>query len=217
MNFLDIYNLLAQGEITHDQAATILGMTPKNLKFRITKWGHKLPLLLATLDKIKADTITREEASAALNVVPRQVNKLMESWKVTRPLKTYHVSKAATSIKWEIHKKYAIDFISGSMELLEAAENAGISDRQMRREISKLLKKHYEMPFKDLNQISLNRRKRLADEIETAEGLELAKQSVLKSIADGKLSIREEALNRVLSKRSNQAKKINTDRRNDAR
>jgi len=71
----------------------------------------------------------------------------------------------------------------------------------MRRWVSDLLKKHYDMTFKDLKTLSTTRRRRLADEIETAENLELSKQQVLKSIADGKLSIQEEALNRVLSKR----------------
>ena len=207
MNLLDVYNLLSQGEITDEQAANTFGFTVENFRYRVAKWKHRLPLMLATLDKIATDAISREEAAETLEVTERQVNKLMESWKVVRPLKTYLVVRASTQIKWEIHMKFAIEVISGSAEFPDAAEGAGISIRQMRRWVSNLLKKHYEMPYKDLLGLSLTRRRRLADEIERAEHLELSKMQVLKSIADGKLSREEEALNRVLSKRSNQSKR----------
>lgn len=202
MNLLDIYNALMSKQITTEQAASTLGLVERDLKFRMTKAGHKLPLTLSVLDKIKADAITREEASRVLGVSVRQINKLQESWSVARPLKAYLVNKAATQIKWEIRKKYAIDFIASGSDFEAAAEAAGCSSRQMRRWVTDLLEKHFDMPYKDLAHVSMSRRKRLADEIETAENLELAKQNVLKSIADGKVSIQEEALNRVLSKRS---------------
>lgn len=199
---LEIYNALATGEITKEEAAQTLGFTDQQLKLRMTKWGHRLPLLLATLDKIKADAIGRDEASQILGVSAREVNKLQESWKIARPLKKYLIERAATQIKWELRKKYAIDFIAGGMELEEAAAGAGVSTRQIRRWVSDLLKKHYEMTFKELGTLADRRRKRLADEIETAENLEIAKQQVLKSISDGHLSIEEEARKRVLSKRT---------------
>lgn len=201
MNLLDVYNLLSTSEITHEQAAKTLGITERDLKFRMTKHGHRLPLVLSVLDKIKTDKITRGEASIALGRTIRQTNKLMESWDIRRPLKTYLVDKQVTQIKWEIQKKYAIDFIAGGIDFETAAEGAGLSTRQIRRRVADLLEKHYEMPYKDLGKLSLNRRKRLADEVETAEHLELSKQNVLKSIAGGKLSIQEEALSRVLHKR----------------
>lgn len=203
MNLLDVYNLMVTNQITVQEAAKTLDMSERDMKFRITKWGHKLPLLLAVLDKIKADIITREEAAEALNLSPRQINKLQETWGIERPLKAYLVDKAAIQIKWEIRKKYAIDFIAGGTEMEEAALGAEVSTRQMRRWVSDLLKAHYDMPYKDLLTLSLTKRKRLADEIETAENLELAKQQVLKSIADGKMSVEQEALNRVLAKRTN--------------
>ena len=201
MNLLDVYNLLSTSEITHEQAARTLGITERDLKFRMTKHGHRLPLVLSVLDKIKTDRLTRKEASIALERTVRQTNKLMESWNISRPLKTYLVDKQVTQIKWEIRKKYAIDFIAGGIDFETAADGAGCSTRQMRRWVVDLLVKHSKMPYKDLDQLSVTRRKRLADEIETAEHLELSKQNVLKLIADGKLSIQEEALNRVLSKR----------------
>lgn len=202
MNLIDVYNLLTTGEVTEEQAATALGLTVRDLRFRMSRWGHRLPLLLATLDKIRADTISREEAAKAVGVSDRQINKLQDTWRIVRPLKPYLVKRAATQIKWEIRKKYAIDYIAGGIEIAESADSAGVSVRQMRRWVSDILMKHREMPFKDLSLLSANRRKRLADEIETAENLELAKQNVLKSIADGKMSVHEEALKRLLSKRT---------------
>jgi len=44
MNLLDIYTLLDKEEITVEEAAKSLNMTTKLLKFRMTRWGHKLPL-----------------------------------------------------------------------------------------------------------------------------------------------------------------------------
>lgn len=210
MNLLDIYNLLLKGDITHKQAADTFGLTERDLKARITRHGHRLPLILSVLDKIKTDKITREEASKALERSTRQTNKLMESWKIERPLKVYLVDKQVTQIKWEIQKKYAIDFIAGGIDFETAAEGADLSTRQIRRRVADLLMKHHEMPYKDLDQLSMARRRRLAEGIETAENLELSKQNMLKLIADGKLSIKEEALNRVLSRRVVHDRRKNT-------
>ena len=212
MTYLSIYNALTENEITLKQAAELMNLSAKSLRIRMAKHGHTFPVLLTVLDKIKANAITRDDAAVILQTTTRQVNKVAESWGVRRPLRPYLVTRAGSKVKWELHKKFAIDFIAGSANLIEAAEDGGVSDRQMRRVISDLLKKHYEMPFKDLNTLSLTKRRRLAEEIEKAEGLEFEKQAMLKSIADGKLSIAEVALNRALSKRP-LTKRASLDRR----
>jgi hypothetical protein len=74
--------------------------------------------------------------------------------------------------------------------------------------VSALLEEHFQMTFKEMTSLSPARRKRLADEIETAENLEMAKQQVLKSISDGKVSLQEEALKRLMGKRSNHGRKV---------
>lgn len=202
MNLLDVYNMLQKNEITPDVAATALGLTPKDLKFRLTRYGVRLPLVLATLDRIRHDTMTRDEAAQALSLGVREVNQLMQTWKVRRPLKPYIVQRSISKVKWEVRKKFAIEFIAGTCTLDDASENAGVSTRQMRRWVSDLLKAHFEMPFKDLHRLSLPRRARLADEIEEAEGLELAKQQVLNEIAHGKRTLAEEALVRIMARRA---------------
>ena len=201
MTLLEVYSMMEAGQINHEQAAQALGMDLKTLKFRMTKFGHRLPLVLATLDKIRNGEIERSEAADLLNVSSRQVNHLMTNWKIERPIRAYLVERAASKIKWEIRKKFAIDYIAGSKEIDEASDLAGVSVRQMRRWVSELLMKHYEMPFKDLKLVSDRRRLRLAEEIETAEGLELAKQRVLEAIADGKKAIEEEAFDRVSARK----------------
>jgi hypothetical protein len=200
MELLQVWSLLQRNDINQEDAAEALGITPKDLKFRLTKWGHKLPLLLATLDKIKVDAITRDEAAAVLEVTVRQINNLMNSWKVERPIKNYLIEREASQVKWELRKKYAIDYIGGSLDLEKAATAAAVSDRQMRRWVSELLIKHFDMPFKDLRQVSEHRRRRLAGEIEHAEGLEKDKLRLVETISDGQKSLKDEAIERVLSK-----------------
>lgn len=201
MTLIEIYSLLSTHKVTEAEAAEALGMTVKSFRSRMTKLGHRAPMVFATLDKIASDAITRDEASQALGVTVRQVNKLSESWSVRRPVKQYLVDRTAAKVKWEIRKKYAIDFIAGGSNLEEAAERAEVSQRQMRRWVSELLNKHFSMPWKDLDKVALNRRRGLAEEIEEAEGLELAKQSVISAISRGEKSLEEEALDRVLAKK----------------
>lgn len=202
MKLLDIYNLLEQGEINDAQAAEILGLSTVAWLQRKGKWGHRLPLALSVLDKIAADKISRTEAAQLLQTTTRNINSLMGSWKVVRPLKPYLVRKAAAEVKWEIRKKAAIDYIAGTCTIDEAAETAQVTDRQMRRWVSDLLDKHFGMVFKDLKTLQQRRRERLAQEIEEAERLELAKQQALKPVINGQKSIEEEALDRVIARKA---------------
>jgi hypothetical protein len=202
VELLEMYSALQRGEITVDQAAAALKIRPRDMRARMTRWGHRLPLLLATLDNVRHNNIDRDTAADTLSVTPREVNMLMARWHVQRNLTEATIRKAGAQVKWEIRKKFAIDYIAGSTEIEEASEAAGVSTRQMRRWVSELLNKHFGMVFKDLRALSLKRRHRLADEIETAEGLELAKQNVLNSIATGKKSLQDEAIERALAKRN---------------
>lgn len=201
MKLLDVYNLIEQGQVTDEQAAEALDLSHRQWEMRKKKWGHRLPLLFSILDKIKEDKITRLEAAQILGTTERNVNSLMQSWGVVRPLKPYLVARAAAEVKWEIRKKMAIDFIAGATTIEDAAEGAEVSDRQMRRWVSELLHKHFGMVFKDLKPLQLRRRQRLAEEVEEAERLELAKQQQLKAVLSGQKTIQEEALERAVARR----------------
>ena len=198
MDLLQVWSLLQAGDISFEEAAEAFGIAPRDLKFRSTRWNHRLPLLLAMLDRIRKDEISRDDAAAVLGVTTRQINHLMNTWKVERPVKEYLIERATAKVKWEVRKKFAIDYIAGTLDLDKAAEAAGVSVRQMRRWVSELLIKHFEMPFKDLKQVSMNRRTRLANEVEVAEGLEREKLRVADAISTGDRTLKEEAVERVL-------------------
>lgn len=206
MTLMEIYNLIKEERVTLAQAAITLGISEKSLKIRMSKHGERLPLVLETLDKINADLITRDQATEALGVTVRTVNALMNSWQVTRPLKDYLIERATSTVKWEIRKKFATDYIGEHLTIEDAAEAAGVSTRQMRRWVSEMLIKHFGMPFKDLTPLPLYKRRQMAKEIEEKEGLEKAKQAVIDDIAAGKKALGEEALDRVLERRRRRAR-----------
>lgn len=203
MKLYDIYAEYIQEKITLEEAAEKLNLSETDLKFRITRYGKKLPIVLKTLDRIRDDEITRDQACNILKISPRQVNNLMLTWQAPRPLKQYLIDKAVSVVKWEIRKKYAVEFIAGTCTIEEAAENSEVSERQIRRWVIDLLKRHFQMTFKDLKEVTLARRRRLADEIEEAEGLEVSKINVLNEVSRGERAIEDVALERVLAKRSN--------------
>lgn len=201
MKLIDLYSLMESGQVTQAQAAVALDISEKQLKLRMAQWGHKLPMLFATLDKIAEKTISTKEAAEVMGTTDRNMRALISRWKVTKPPSEYLVENARAEVKWEIRKKFAIDFISSSMTIEEAADGAEVSIRQMRRWVAALLKKHYAMTTRELTSLPPLRRKRLADEMEEAERLDLAKQNVLKAISDGRKPIEEEALERVHAKK----------------
>lgn len=203
MKRYEVYKQFARGRQTEEDLAGALGLSVRSWRIRSTKHGSKLPLVLKTLDEIEADTLSRDEASERLGVCVRQVNQMMRTWGVSRPLKDYLVTRAVSSVKWEIRKKFAIEFIAGSSTLEDASERAEVSMRQMRRWVADLLDTHFGMVFKDLKDLTKTKRERLADSIEEAEGLEIAKLNVLNEVARGDRAIEEVALERVLSKRTN--------------
>ena len=174
-----VYQQYKRGEITLDDLAGVYGLTRRDMKFRLSRHGEKFGELVSTLDQIEANKMTRNEASEVLGVGVRQVNQLMEKWGVQRPKSEYMIRRIASKVKWEIRKKWAVNYIAGNMPIEEAANAAKLSDRQMRRWVSDLLNKHYGMVFKDLRGLTSLTRRRLADEIETAEGVKLVKQQVV--------------------------------------
>ena len=210
MNLLDVYILHDRGEITDDEAAEALQMSVKTWRFHLKRHGLRLPLVLAILDKVREDRITRSEAAEALGRTERQVNMLMQNFKAPRPLKEYLLLRERAQVKWEVRKRFAIDYIAGTMALDDAAEHAEVSDRQMRRWVKDLLDKHFGMVWGDLKELDATRRYKLASQIEELEKLELRKQRALNDIASGRKTLEEEALDRLLNKddRRKQGKKL---------
>lgn len=208
MNRYKVYRDFLEEKITEEQAAKALGITERDWRFRQTKYGSKLPKVLMTMDRIDNDEITRDEAAKVLNVTARQVNNLMKSWNAGRPIKEYLINRAVSSVKWELRKKFAVEYIAGTSDFETAALGAEVSVRQMRRWVEDLLQAHYGITTKDLKHISLSRRGKMADEIEEREGLEYAKINVLNEVAKGLVAIEEVALRRVMSKRTLKGRQV---------
>lgn len=202
MRLHQVYTMWLHKKLDDEETAKQLGMTATDWRFRVSRYGRRLPIVLKTLDRIASDEITRSEAAQILGVTERQVNHLSKNWSIERPIKAYVINKAVTSVKWELRKRFAIEVIAGTEDFESAAEKSGISTRQLRRWVADLLEKHYQMVYKDLKTLSMRRRGRLADDIEQTEGLEVAKINVLNEVARGERAIEEVAMERVLSKRS---------------
>lgn len=211
MTLIELFGMLESGKITDTEAANSLGMTVTSFRSRRTRWGNRLPMLLSVLDRIRAGTITRSEAAAALSVTGREVNKLTESWSVVRPVKQYLLTRATSKLKWDLHKKHALDFISGSSSLEEASMYSGLDERSMRRWIAKLLERNVQMTWKDLKATPEKLRKSLADEIERAEDLNTDKMNVVRAIARGDMTLEEVALERVKARKAQGNKKKEQD------
>lgn|SRR3990167_3961745 len=201
MNLLNLYTLQQKGEMTIEDMATALDMTTRNLKIRMTKHGAKLPLLLACLDKIRSDQMTRTNAASTLGVTVRTINQLMVSWNVIRPIKEYLFDRTVSEVKWEVRKKYAIDYIGEHLTIEGAAVSAKVSTRQIRRWVLALVKKHYGIVFRDLSKLTLKERRRMAEVIEQKEGLGYAAQERVKAVAEGSKPLQDEALERVTVRR----------------
>ena len=202
MSLYSIYQNFVQGKITEEQAAEQFNISLKDFRFRRSRYGERLPQVLSVLDRIASDEISRSDAGAILQISDRSVNALQQSWSVIRPIKEYKVRQVVAKVKWEIRTKFACEFISGSQNIDQCAAGAGLSSRQMRRWIEKLIDKYYGITFKDLKSISLARLKKMADEIEQAEGLEHAKQQVLREVVLGEKAIEELAVERLKSTHS---------------
>lgn len=200
MNLYPIYVKFNKQQITEEQAAEQLGLSLTDWRFRRTKYGKRLPLILKTLDRIYNDEISRDDAAAILDVTTRQINNLMNSWLIARPLKDYLVKKEAIQIKWALRKKAAIEFIAGQTSLDQAAEDAQVSTRQMRRWVADLLDRHFGATFKDLRGLPQTKRLKMADTVEREEGFEAAKLNVLNEVTKGHLAIKQLALAEVLSR-----------------
>jgi hypothetical protein len=206
-NLYKTYERLKKGEITEAEAAQLYGLTAPEFHLRLTRNGDRLPLILKSLDRVAKGELNTVQLSEILGVTTRQCNVLIKSWNVSRPVKElpdYLVDRTVSKVKWEIRKNFAIEFISGGATLDEASEHAGVTTRQMRRWVSQLLLKHsaktHVEAFSDLKDLYPAKRRHLADQIEELEGLDGAKQAVLREVVMGEKALREVATERVLNK-----------------
>lgn len=208
MTLLATWNELTEGNITAEQAAEKIGVTVDVIKARLREPEQDTLRLLNVLDLIAADKVDRDAAAEMLDISTRAVNLHMRKWKISRPVKAYVVERAYAETKWEIRKKFATDFIGlriGNFE--QAAEAAGISTRQIRRWVSEMLLKHFNMQYKDLLKLDVGTRQKMADKILAAENLEDSKQRLAEDIAFGRRKLEDEAKGRAVAAKKAQTVK----------
>lgn len=222
MQLIDLYVSFKNGDISEDEFATGLGVDVSSLRHRMTLAGATLPMKLTILDAISNGSMTRLDASKTLGISTRGVNKLMESWKVQRPIGVSRTERTMTAVKRTVQLNAAIDYISGRRDLLKAAEDAHLSDRQMRRWVAQMLDKHVQMtwgefhdevelrvedakkPFKHqkYQESAQEWRENLAKRIRKAVSIEGEKEDLARRISAGKESIESAAVDiRVAQRR----------------
>lgn len=189
--------------------AKALEIEERALKIRMARHGLRLPMVLGVLDQIREGKLSRTGAAATLQVTVRTVNALMTSWNASRPIAKDTLSRATSQVKWEVRKKFAVDFIRGNLNLDQAAKAADVSTRQMRRWVSELIHKHHGLVYKDLAEIAPSRLRALADEVLEAEHLEDLARRTAEAISDGQTTEAEEALRRLSEARVQKRKKTN--------
>lgn len=200
MHITPIYLKFKDGKLTKERFAEKLGISTTQLTIRLGRHGAQIERRFEILDKIADNLISRDQAAAewgGVNV--RTINSAMRAWGIEREATEDMVGRVAPKVKWEVIKKYSVDFIQGTMDLTHSAAAAGISERQLRRWVSDLLRKHYDMPFKDLKQVSQTRRQALAADILRSESLEF---SNMLPVLSGQVSRFEEAEHRIAAKRA---------------
>lgn len=194
---LEIYAAFLGGKLDHDEAAKAFDITPDELRRRIIASGFRLPMILSLLDRIRVNEITREKAAEILHIDVRQINRFMGRWKIKRTAAVSLVKVTAAAIKWEIRKKYAIEYIAGAMTFEEAADMASVGTRQMRRWVEDLLQKHLSLTSMGLKTLTATQRMQLAQAIEEGEGLDQEKARVLYEVALGRRTLKDEAMARI--------------------
>ena len=197
MKRYDVYKQYSKGSMTLADAAANLGMTERDFKFRMTKWGNRLPTVLKLMDGVEQGAKNSKDVVEALGIQTRAANSLIGSFKVVRPLGEWRIERAAPKIKWDLHTKVAIDVIACSKTLTDAAIAGNISERQVRRVVAALIKQHCQMTYRDLSAMRVPDRCRIANEIEQNEQLDYANRQLLEAIEQGHTTVADEARKQV--------------------
>lgn len=136
----------------------------KSITGVLARWGNKLPLMHATLKRLKAREITLQEAADTLKVTKTTIHNLRSRYGMApgplkaekKPLGKYKQSAKA------IHP-IALSVIAGQLSAKKAAADNGIPLRTLHRHIAPLIEP---LKLNELSHWSRNFRNALVDEIE---------------------------------------------------
>jgi hypothetical protein len=196
---LEIYSMYMAGRATLEQTATSLGFTPGGFRIILARAKEEMPKRLAVLDEIDAGRMKNAEACKVLGCSVRNLSALMKNWGVERPMAMEGIDDVLIEIKQGLQIKYALEvirkpYVKGEMvEFLDdMADKAGISSRQLRREVTDLLRRHVQLEYTDLTSMNEKQRNAVADQIEEAEHRDAQHVKVIEQVASG-IRRREEA------------------------
>lgn len=195
-----IYLRYTNGLITIQAAATEFGFKEAGMMIRIAKHENKLLQTLQTLDEIVENRISREQAALRLSITTRQVNSLMKSWGVARPISLRKVQESSSELKWDVRTTFAILYIGGTLNLSRSAYYAGIGERQMRRWISDLLLTYCQLTYKELSKLEMTKRSEVSVCVKVAKHISEADLSEAIKIGNSKENIRNAAVSKVVAK-----------------
>lgn len=169
-------------QVSLADAATMLGTKPRHVKQMLEVWNTRLNAMNLMIDKLQTPLNTKNEQAeikkrlaVLMGVTPRQINRALNSANVRiTPPKTVekrtNVRETAQNRR-EMHYTHALDAIMGNTPVIDAAENAEVSTRQMYRIIDKLCKA-VDVDYRDLRDATLEQRSRVAQLVAINQGLE---------------------------------------------
>ena len=180
LNKFKVLYSVETGDIPLTQAARLLDTKPSDILRSLTVYRENLLYLIEAADRLSVQHMTQtdrkeiaEEVALKLDITRRQVNRMMKTTGVA-VLPTYKVNlkeitRENAQEKWKIRFDCALSVIAGADSMDAAAEISEVTSRQMYRWVTRFLK-NQGMGIKDLKQLPIGKRKKIAKTIEEIEG-----------------------------------------------
>lgn len=174
-----VLHSVSRGTMPVREASALLNTSPRAIQQMLTIWKPKLEPVVGLIDDLLVPTNTKKEQTKlkesianTLEITYRQVNRLLKLSKIHPPtpksIENREKTRENAQKSREINVKYAIDVISGGVDVQTASESCGLSARQMYRVCGTLSQEILGVKFKVLRSMDANLRCKLARQIEEA-------------------------------------------------
>lgn len=165
-----------KGEVSAEDAAVKLKVRPRTVKQLVTLHKDNLRITVPLIDQLLKPVNTKHDQyllkaklAELLGVTYRQVGRIVETADVKIPAPATVVERERKRINAKsrifMRTKLALDVVAGLRTAPDAAEAAEVTPKHMYRLAGELVGPHG-LVYKDLRQMSLPKRKQLADLIE---------------------------------------------------
>jgi len=182
MHQFEILQKVLWKQMTREDACAELNTNARGLQVMLSTWQTRLGAMNLMISKLqspantkKDQVILKERLAVLMNVTHRQINRVLERAKVTIPApktveKRQNLHEIAKNRR-EMQYSHALDAIMGNTPVIEAAENAEVSTRQMYRIIDKLCAA-VAVDYRDLKDATLETRSKIAQMVAIHQGIE---------------------------------------------